>query len=439
MEGGDALNPVARLLLTTPEGQDSFQLLAASPQQRLRRFADGTRIEFAWATTTDERTQYLAAPNSRAVFRLASTKLEKTFDIAKLMNGPVKVEGTDYQIEVREIFPEGLVQNQDSPGLVVFRVTKGNTKFNRLVVAGQQTGGGDIDDNFRPVGQPVDPDVQLEYLDPAPPRIRVVAGPDNEGPELAITGRDASFARKPAKVGEPVPVGEGAITVSELIPNARSEIRPMITPRSRREPMQNVGKGASLVRVEINDGKGIVSTWLPFNNYAFEDDQRAQPNRFTWRPRAITLSDGRRLWLMYSRWRDPLPSPVALDRFVLKTYPGGDRPSDFVSLLRFERDGKWSPIREVKSNQPKRHGDLWYFQSQWDPGTQAYTILGVGNRNGVGAMLGGVILSIAGMAWAFYIKPVIKRRRRNGDANGAGTQESESQPVQLDGAEVSHA
>jgi len=50
---------------------------------------------------------------------------------------------------------------------------------------------------------------------------------------------------------------------------------------------------------------------------------------------------------------------VALDRFILRTYPGGDRPSDYVSLLRFGKAGSWGPLREVKSNQPARHGDLW--------------------------------------------------------------------------------
>jgi hypothetical protein len=441
VDGGDTLNPVARLLLTTREGQDSMELVAASPQRRMQRLQDGTRVEFAWATTFDERKQYLAAPQSRVVFRVASTKFEKSLDIAALMKGPVKVEGTDYQIEVRDIFPDGLTQDEEGgPALAVFHVIHDSASFNRLVVADEKGGGRDIDDTFRPLDNLVDADVKLAYLDPAPPRVRLVAGPDNEGIELAVTGRDSSFKRQPMKVGEPEPVGEGAIAVTELIPNARSEVRPTITPRSRREPMQNVGKMTSLVRVEINDGKGLVSAWLPFNTYAFEDDQRAEPNRFTWRPRAVTLSDGRKLWLMYSRWRDPLPSPVALDRFLLKTYPGGDRPSDFVSLLRFERNGDWSPIREVKSNQPKQHGNLWYFQSQWDPGTQAYTILGVGNRNGVGAMLAGVILSIAGMAWAFYVKPVIKRRRPGGDGDDSetATTDTASQPAKLNGAEVSH-
>ena len=38
-------------------------------------------------------------------------------------------------------------------------------------------------------------------------------------------------------------------------------------------------------------------------------------------------------------------------------------------------------------------------------------MLGVGNRHGVNTMLLGCCLSVLGMIYAFYVKPVIKRRR----------------------------
>jgi hypothetical protein len=41
-----------------------------------------------------------------------------------------------------------------------------------------------------------------------------------------------------------------------------------------------------------------------------------------------------------------------------------------------------------------------------------YTVLGVGNRNGVWTMLWGCIISVIGMCYAFYVKPAIKRRQR---------------------------
>jgi hypothetical protein len=41
-----------------------------------------------------------------------------------------------------------------------------------------------------------------------------------------------------------------------------------------------------------------------------------------------------------------------------------------------------------------------------------YTVLGVGNRNGVVLQLLGCIIAVIGMMYAFYIKPIIKQRRR---------------------------
>jgi hypothetical protein len=111
---------------------------------------------------------------------------------------------------------------------------------------------------------------------------------------------------------------------------------------------------------------------------------------------------------------------------VLQTYPGGDRPSDFISLVRFHEEGKWSDIMEVKSNHPAQHGDLWYFQAMWDPGVEAHTVLGVGNREGVYGMLLGVMISIGGMIYAFYVKPGIIRRRKEAALAAAAQRQSPS-------------
>jgi len=153
----------------------------------------------------------------------------------------------------------------------------------------------------------------------------------------------------------------------------------------------------------------------------------------------VQLPDGRHLELLYSRWRERLPAPVALDRFVLETHPGGDRPSDYISRVRFLDHGNWSNIVEVRSNHPARHGNLWYFQAQYDPQTQSHTVLGVGNRVAVGWMLAGVCLSIAGMLYAFYVKPVLIRRRR-ADSIATGPREAaEPCPVSPESSPVDPA
>ena len=54
-----------------------------------------------------------------------------------------------------------------------------------------------------------------------------------------------------------------------------------------------------------------------------------------------------------------------------------------------------------------------FSQSGWDPERQAYTILGVGNTPGIYLIAGGGILMCLGVPWAFYVKPMVQRRRKH--------------------------
>jgi hypothetical protein len=272
----------------------------------------------------------------------------------------------------------------------------------------------DLGEDRKPHGELRDKDLQITFLDPAQQRLLFVGGPTEGSLDMVLTLSSGSYLHQPAQVGREVALAPMVkIVVEQFTARARAETRPAIVPRSQRQAQQ--GKMFSLIRVEINDGRNITSRWLPYSQYAFDSAQWAQPGRFRWAPRTVTLADGRTLQLLYSQWRDPLPAPIALDRFVLETHTGGDRPADYISRVRFWDDGKWLPedgTITVKSNHPAQYGSFWYFQAMWDPKTEAHTVLGVGNRNGVHAMLAGVCISIAGMIYAFYIKPIIIRRRK---------------------------
>jgi hypothetical protein len=129
---------------------------------------------------------------------------------------------------------------------------------------------------------------------------------------------------------------------------------------------------------------------------------------------------------------DLFDDDVALDEFVLTSHMGGftgEQGSirDYQSRLRFRDGGEagaWGETVDVSVNSPVTHDGLWYFQAQWDPpdsrpreGEVAsaglnYTVLGVGNREGVYTQLLGCCIAVAGMIYAFYVKPMIKRRRQ---------------------------
>jgi hypothetical protein len=131
--------------------------------------------------------------------------------------------------------------------------------------------------------------------------------------------------------------------------------------------------------------------------------------------------------MVFSRERRKLPSPVVLEDFVLHEQVGGftgDTASirDWESVLRFVNDdGSLGERIAVRTNAPGEFAGYRFFQAMWDPpaGEQTgspsaglnFTGLGIGNRNGVYLMLFGGTLSVVGSIYAFYVKPVIKRRR----------------------------
>ena len=110
------------------------------------------------------------------------------------------------------------------------------------------------------------------------------------------------------------------------------------------------------------------------------------------------------------------------ESFGLSTHTGGysgatNTIRDFISLLRFETEEGWSEPVQMSSNNPATMGGFWYFQSTWDPpargyGGMNYTGIGVGNRNGVYIQLAGTCIAVTGMIFAFYIKPIIRRRKQ---------------------------
>ena len=48
-----------------------------------------------------------------------------------------------------------------------------------------------------------------------------------------------------------------------------------------------------------------------------------------------------------------------------------------------------------------------------------YTVLGVGNRRGVWVQLAGSTLMVIGLMYAFYVKPVLVRRRQESSISRA--------------------
>lgn len=428
IDGGDRINPMLDCRIKAPFATTTDQLLALVPGENIRRMP-GATIEFRWAEPGEVR-QLIEKPVPRITARVGDAT--KTVPLSALQGGgAVPLEGTEYSLTLKRTMPAGAA-GTTAPAAVFIQVDKPGARFSRMVFEGRGDGGFDLDDRMSLTTQPADAGISLDYIDAPVDGFRVIASDDSGTLEAIRTTVGGDFEHRRIKLGEAIPIAPGLeFTAEKIILKARQETRPYIVPRHQRQPGSLARQSMSQARVQIRQGDWSQKVWLRYHDFAFADAQRAQPGRFIYVPTTVQLPDGRQLELLYSRWREPLPSPVALDRFVLKTYPGGDQPSDYISRVRFDEKGAWSDVIEVRSNQPARHGDYWYFQSQYDPRTQSHTVLGVGNRVAVGWMLAGTCLSIAGMLYAFYVKPVlIRRRNRRNAANALSGASADREPVE---------
>jgi len=251
--------------------------------------------------------------------------------------------------------------------------------------------------------------------------VTLVAGPDPA--QLTVIDSAAGSVRSRAlAIGQSLPLAEGiSLRVSEYFPHAIEQRRPFIVP-----DQQRVKDARERFAMALVQGPGGESTWLPYHDYAFERSEEVLRGREL-NPTTLRLADGTEIEMIFSRQRLPLPAPIALESFELTAHEGGftgetSTIRDYVSLLRFGLgNNAWTTPTRVSVNEPVEYGGLWYFQAQWDPPDEGsegvppslglnYTVLGVGSRHGVVMQLAGCIIAVIGMLYAFYVKPVIKRR-----------------------------
>jgi len=429
-DGGSRLNPVLTISTLTSDGQSQqHELIAFDPARSVA--AEGA-IRFAWVDDVDAIASLPRGAAARLHLHIPETG--RTHDItlsAKTVVGPegafTPIEGTDLSFRIRAVqnnlsLPDG--RGQFSVALVDVKTPEG--EFTRWVADQPQMTrdmhegeGGAADPHAAAVREP-DPRLHFEYA-PAGAPIILVAHPG--GLHFIFNGQDARLIDRPVHVGETIEVVEGvSVRVDGLLTTAASEVKPFVVPPSSRQ--RNAGEMFSMIRLEVNTGAGTQTKWLQFNQYALPTQQYAYRGHFVYQPERFRLPNGEVVEVLFSRRQLPLPNPIALDSFELDTHFGGYSGAvstirNYVSRLRFYDHGHWTDEAEtIAVNDPTDYGGFWYFQSMWDkpPPSNAsagmnYTGLGVGNRHGVYVQLAGCCLSVIGMIFAFYVKPVLVRRR----------------------------
>ncbi|MBT8486506.1 MAG: hypothetical protein HKO59_07320 [Phycisphaerales bacterium] len=467
LPGGDTLDPALTVRLGNDRGQSkTYELVAFDPA---RNAEEGGRLQFAWVNSVEERDALTRFRERSLTITVPGTDVEQTVPIRTTARSNPELEftaleGTPYAYRV-EAFQDQLEIRGRLFSLAMVEIRDGERSFLRWVFD-DPTIARDHEVTADGSGHqhvlPLDEGIVMTY-DPghrAAP-VLVVAGPEPEtlGLQLTLPGQDPVY--RPIQRGVREPIDQGiSMVVERYTAFSRTQTRPAIVPSAQRD--RDAREFFAMVKVEVPTGAGTTAAWVPFHHYPVESPNGTL-RRFTYRPTSVELADGRTIELIFSRQRRPLPTPVVLEDFQVASHIGGftGRTSsirDWTSIVRFgDADGQWTDPMAVSVNQPAEHEGYWYFQAQWDPPMGArfegdrpsaglnYTVLGVGNRNGVVTQLLGCVIAVIGMIYAFYVKPILKRRRRRAveaalavgvTADGAAENTAESpEPLMPVGAE----
>jgi hypothetical protein len=229
---------------------------------------------------------------------------------------------------------------------------------------------------------------------------------------LAVFHPDGRIVQSPLRAAEPVRFdSQVTFTLHDLIVNAQTREEPVIEPLEFRRP--NVDRQISAIRLRFT-GRGPLegwsdSRWCVFSMYPHIDWRpHFRVNRLTIQPPGSPDS-----WdLVFSRVPHELNTALAARKLSVEFFPGRDSVSTWRSDFAYQAPDGSSQAAAVFTNNTYNVGSWTLFQSGADSDHWAYTILGVGNRYGIWPMVLGCVLITIGSLYAFYVKPVLRRRAK---------------------------
>ncbi|MBK8913531.1 MAG: hypothetical protein IPM64_02840 [Phycisphaerales bacterium] len=412
--------PGVNIRFATETGHRDFSLFAADPALSVTE--SDSPLEFVWVRNEAERE---AAVRSRAgphelTVRVANPPVEQT--LAVVEGQTVQVEGTPYELTIRGFEPRwlpmgaagGAAGSTTGPAAFV-QINSGIRRFTRAVPARPGVPAQDSDDRgaWQPQGM-IDANITLEYRSSPAGLLRIVAGP-GEGaaaaPELVAFMPSGRAQRNPLTVGGTSAVllaGERLdVTIEGLFERAMVERVPVVEAPERRR----VGgeRALSAVRLELA-GRGEHSQWRRTQWCMFSDYPQDAV-----RPLRVDGPDGRSWVVVYSRRAHPLGGALSLDKLSVRFRPGRTSVDWWRSDYLAQTEGGDPVAAHVHTNQTHVFNGWTLFQAS-APGNEPhfrFTVLGVGNRRGIWPMTVGCVLITLGSLYAFYVKPLLLRRRRD--------------------------
>ncbi|MGD2108212.1 MAG: hypothetical protein PVI86_02350 [Phycisphaerae bacterium] len=428
-DGGEVLNPWLRFTLSTDHTQpQSFDLMAFD---RRRSRLDNGLVAFRWVDEPAGVSEIKAGREPTLTIEVPDTETEVALPLnAETVRGRAgearALEGTPFKYRVLAVHNDLVIPNSGNlVSVVMLELHTPEGTFTRMVAdqphmtRDMHAADGDPHGGGGATPEASDPRIVTTYL-PGTASVIFAAHPD--GLDVVYADGSGQPRRQRVRAAEDIEVSGGvSVRVDSYMQRAWGEVKPYIVPR--RERRDDVGTSFATIRLEVDTGQGLENMWLPYHHYVMPDANYSYGGRFEYRPQRVRLAGGSWAEVVFSRERRRLPNAIALENFELDTHIGGYTGSastirNYVSNLRFQSGAGWSDPKMIKVNAPTENAGYWCFQSTWDKptardpsGGMNYTGLGVGNRNGVWVQLAGCTLAVIGMLFAFYVKPVLKRRR----------------------------
>ena len=415
--GNGPLMPIARVQIASGEQREADWLVAQMPERSLIELEGRAVAEFRWVgeqTTIDpEWTRSVEGSHVVEVF-VKDKNVRRVYDLTEGQS--VAVEGTDYKLTVQELRPNWPLmspgfQNARTPIALVWVEGGSKGAFQRSVMQRYPKLNQDRDKEGKKInadGSLVDDNIELTYTDASRDWFTVVAG-ESLAPTLIYTAPGGKRTMQKLEANQPfAPAPRVTLTLSDFITRPEFVTQPTVIPERSRRSLQGVRRGESLVRVQFKskDGKWNKHVWVPYSLYNTDHDGT----------HATVVSDVPGVGdvhLVYGRTKRLLPAKLTLERMHTEYYPGRQQASMWTSYFR-QQDHASNVVLQSKAwlNNTARVGEWTLFQSQAPADGKSWTVLGVGNRQGVYTMGLGCLLISLGMIYAWTIKPVLVARRK---------------------------
>lgn len=341
-----------------------------------------------------------------------------------------------YKIAVENFNPAFPATDGQMVPLLTMMVTTPGTMFRRQVIAGRPAptdwllnveGAGPMGKRQK---EPLDAGLKINYsfadpmhLLPTQGAIKHTFYTSAQGAMTDIvTALDAPAQVKPVEGGKgeiDLPMGERSFTMQFRKSEHAQRVDHVETiPPAQRSREQGQSGVLQVALVKASMGSWSTTVPVPFMQWAA--DARGQ-----WDGPVIKLpGTDAAVQLQLGNTQYELPARITLEKFELEHYMGGSAevgiPRDFKSTLSIEDKATGEKMVDVAHMNhpvyfpPGLFGKSWtFFQAQWDPQGQRWTVLGVGNRHGTWTMTLGCVMIFIGLLYAFYLKPIIIRRMKD--------------------------